>query len=62
MLSDTPQPSGGWGVPEAVGAEGGRLLIPWASSSKRGVPSKDSGTGVVSGLGGGSASLSQDGI
>lgn len=53
----------GGGVPEAVGAEGRRLLVPWASSSKRGgVPSKDSGTGVVSGLGGGSASLSQDGV
>lgn len=63
VLGDTPQPSGrGGGVPEAVGAEGGRLLILWAPSSKRWGSSKDSGTGLVSGLGGGSASLSQDGI
>lgn len=39
VLGDTPpQPlGGGGGVPEAVGAEGGRLLILWTPSSKVGV-------------------------
>lgn len=35
VLSDTPpQPSGG--VPEAVGAQGGRLLILWAPQLQKG--------------------------
>lgn len=37
VLSDTLPKPGGGGVPEAVGAQGERLLVLWAPSSKRGV-------------------------
>lgn len=50
------------GVPEAGGSRGREVANSVGPQLQKGESPKDSGTGVVSGLGGGSASLSQDGM